>query len=38
MRSTGEVMGIDVDFGKAFAKAELGASQRCPWKARSLSR
>jgi len=25
MRSTGEVMGIDVDFGKAFAKAELGA-------------
>ncbi|MEO1095373.1 MAG: carbamoyl-phosphate synthase large subunit [Cyanobacteria bacterium J06638_28] len=30
MRSTGEVMGIDVDFGKAFAKAELGASQRLP--------
>ena len=26
MRSTGEVMGIDSDFGKAFAKAELGAS------------
>jgi carbamoyl-phosphate synthase large subunit len=25
MRSTGEVMGIDSDFGKAFAKAELGA-------------
>jgi carbamoyl-phosphate synthase large subunit len=25
MRSTGEVMGIDKDFGKAFAKAELGA-------------
>lgn len=25
MRSTGEVMGIDVDFGKAFAKAEIGA-------------
>ncbi|QIZ69905.1 carbamoyl-phosphate synthase large subunit [Oxynema aestuarii] len=25
MRSTGEVMGIDTDFGKAFAKAELGA-------------
>jgi carbamoyl-phosphate synthase large subunit len=24
MRSTGEVMGIDADFGKAFAKAELG--------------
>ncbi len=30
MRSTGEVMGIDVDFGKAFAKAELGAYQRLP--------
>ncbi|MEB3830370.1 carbamoyl-phosphate synthase large subunit [Phormidium sp. CCY1219] len=25
MRSTGEVMGIDTDFGRAFAKAELGA-------------
>ena len=25
MRSTGEVMGIDTDFGKAFAKAEIGA-------------
>ncbi len=25
MRSTGEVMGIDKDFGKAFAKAEIGA-------------
>jgi len=25
MRSTGEVMGIDRDFGKAFAKAEIGA-------------
>jgi carbamoyl-phosphate synthase large subunit len=25
MRSTGEVMGIDNDFGKAFAKAEIGA-------------
>jgi carbamoyl-phosphate synthase large subunit len=30
MRSTGEVMGIDIDFGKAFAKAELAASQRLP--------
>ncbi|NER79558.1 MAG: carbamoyl-phosphate synthase large subunit [Leptolyngbya sp. SIO1D8] len=30
MRSTGEVMGIDGDFGKAFAKAELGANQRLP--------
>ncbi|MBD2258515.1 carbamoyl-phosphate synthase large subunit [Pseudanabaena sp. FACHB-2040] len=32
MRSTGEVMGIDVDFGKAFAKAELAANQRLPLK------
>ena len=30
MRSTGEVMGIDQDFGKAFAKAELGAGQHLP--------
>ncbi|MFH7242850.1 MAG: carbamoyl-phosphate synthase large subunit [Spirulina sp.] len=30
MRSTGEVMGIDADFGKAFAKAELGANQKLP--------
>ncbi len=30
MRSTGEVMGIDSTFGAAFAKAELGASQRLP--------
>ncbi|PSP02114.1 MAG: carbamoyl phosphate synthase large subunit [Cyanobacteria bacterium SW_7_48_12] len=30
MRSTGEVMGIDRDFGKAFAKAELAAGQRLP--------
>ncbi|MEO1209207.1 MAG: carbamoyl-phosphate synthase large subunit [Cyanobacteria bacterium J06638_20] len=30
MRSTGEVMGIDTDFGKAFAKAELAASQLLP--------
>ena len=30
MRSTGEVMGIDTDFGKSFAKAELAASQRLP--------
>ncbi len=26
MRSTGEVMGIDIDFGKSFAKAEMAAS------------
>ena len=30
MRSTGEVMGIDVDFGKAYAKAELAANQHLP--------
>ncbi|MGB3311924.1 MAG: carbamoyl-phosphate synthase large subunit [Nodosilinea sp.] len=30
MRSTGEVMGIDADFGKAFAKAVLGANQKLP--------
>lgn len=32
MRSTGEVMGIDLNFGTAFAKAELGASQVLPLK------
>ncbi|HTL89003.1 MAG TPA: carbamoyl-phosphate synthase large subunit [Leptolyngbya sp.] len=32
MRSTGEVMGIDSDFGKSYAKAELAASQRLPRK------
>jgi carbamoyl-phosphate synthase large subunit len=32
MRSTGEVMGIDTDFGKSFAKAELAASQQLPLK------
>lgn len=30
MRSTGEVMGIDTDFGKAFAKAQFGASHFLP--------
>jgi carbamoyl-phosphate synthase large subunit len=30
MRSTGEVMGIDVDFGRAYAKAELGAGEQLP--------
>ncbi|MEO1126352.1 MAG: carbamoyl-phosphate synthase large subunit [Cyanobacteria bacterium J06639_16] len=30
MRSTGEVMGIDLDFGRAFAKAELAANQKLP--------
>ena len=32
MRSTGEVMGIDADFGTAYAKAELAAGQRLPLK------
>ncbi|MEA5582500.1 carbamoyl-phosphate synthase large subunit [Nodularia harveyana UHCC-0300] len=32
MRSTGEVMGIDKDFGRAFAKAELGAGEFLPLK------
>jgi len=30
MKSTGEVMGIDLSFGKSFAKAELGAGQGLP--------
>jgi carbamoyl-phosphate synthase large subunit len=30
MRSTGEVMGIDQDFGLAYAKAQLAASQLLP--------
>jgi carbamoyl-phosphate synthase large subunit len=30
MRSTGEVMGIDKDFGTAFAKAEIAAGERLP--------
>ena len=30
MKSTGEVMGIDNDFGRAFAKAQLGASVDLP--------
>lgn len=30
MRSTGEAMGIDVDFGRAFAKSQLAAGQRLP--------
>ncbi len=30
MRSTGEVMGIDSDFGRAFAKGELGAGEVLP--------
>ena len=30
MKSTGEVMGIDTDFGRAFAKSQLGAGVRLP--------
>jgi carbamoyl-phosphate synthase large subunit len=30
MKSTGEVMGIDTDFGRAFAKSQLAAGQRLP--------
>jgi len=30
MKSTGEVMGVDFSFGKAFAKAQLGAGQKLP--------
>jgi carbamoyl-phosphate synthase large subunit len=30
MKSTGEVMGIDSDFGSAYAKAQLGAGQKLP--------
>jgi carbamoyl-phosphate synthase large subunit len=32
MRSTGEVMGIDAGFGRAYAKAALAAGQRLPLK------
>ncbi len=30
MKSTGEVMGMDMDFGAAYAKAQLGARQSLP--------
>ncbi len=30
MRSTGEVMGIDYEFGKAFAKAQLAVGEKLP--------
>lgn len=30
MKSTGEVMGIDVDFGNAYAKSQLGANVKLP--------
>ena len=32
MKSTGEVMGIDTNFGAAFWKAQLGANQNLPFK------
>ena len=32
MKSTGEVMGIDVDFGKAYLKSQIAASQLLPKK------
>jgi len=32
MKSTGEVMGIDVDFGMAFAKSQIAAGQTLPLK------
>lgn len=30
MKSTGEVMGLDMDFGRAFAKAQIAANSRLP--------
>ncbi len=30
MKSTGEVMGVDTDFGRAYAKSQLGAGQNLP--------
>ena len=30
MKSTGEVMGLDVDFGRAFAKSQLGSGTNLP--------
>ena len=32
MKSTGEVMGIDLDFGRAFAKSQIAAGQNLPLK------
>lgn len=32
MKSTGEVMGIDTDFGRSFAKSQLAAGQNLPLK------
>ncbi len=36
MKSTGEVMGIDKEFGKAFLKAQLGAGMQLPLKGNVL--
>jgi carbamoyl-phosphate synthase large subunit len=36
MRSTGEVMGIDTDFSRAYAKASMGAGQRLPDRGRAF--
>ena len=30
MKSTGEVMGLDADFGRAFAKSQLGSGTNLP--------
>ncbi len=30
MRSTGEVMGLDSDFGRAFAKSQIGGGNKLP--------
>jgi carbamoyl-phosphate synthase large subunit len=30
MKSTGEVMGLDIDFGRAFAKSQLGGGTKVP--------
>ncbi len=30
MKSTGEVMGLDTDFGRAFAKSQIGGGQKVP--------
>ncbi len=38
MKSTGEVMGIDRDFRKAYVKSQLAASSPCPPPERSSSR
>jgi len=31
MRSTGEVMGLDTDFGRAFAKSQIGGGVKLPF-------